>query len=51
MVENCDFQHHFEEAERVAAALSKDRTSLSTRLEDAKRLAEAETRYEHKKLY
>merc|ERR1711962_1004669 len=34
----------FEEAERTAAMLSKDRSSLTTQLEDAKRLADAETR-------
>ena len=44
MVENCDLQHHQEEAERMSAQLSKDKTSLSTQLEDAKRLADAETR-------
>merc|ERR1719378_1804880 len=43
-VENCDLVHQFEEAERLAALLSKDRTSLTTQLEDAKRLADAETR-------
>merc|ERR1711963_1346074 len=43
-VENCDLVHLFEEAERLAAQLSKDRTSLTTQLEDAKRLADAETR-------
>merc|ERR1712213_263593 len=31
-------------AERLAAQLSKDRTSLTTQLEDAKRLADTETR-------
>merc|ERR1711962_1538673 len=34
----------FDEAERNAAQLSKDRSSLTTQLEDAKRLADAETR-------
>merc|ERR1712079_23545 len=29
-VENCDLVHQFEEAERLAAQLSKDRTSLTT---------------------
>merc|ERR1712128_275157 len=43
-VENCDLVHQFEEGERNAAQLSKDRTSLTTQLEDAKRLADAETR-------
>merc|ERR1711981_572275 len=43
-VENCDLFHQFEEAERLAAQLSKDRTSLTTQLEDSKRLADAETR-------
>ena len=43
-VENCDLVHQFEEAERTAATLSKDRSSLTTQLEDAKRLADAETR-------
>jgi len=43
-VENCDLVHQFEEAERNAAQYSKDRTSLSTQLEDAKKLADAETR-------
>ena len=43
-VENCDLQHHLEEAERAGIALSKDKTSLSTKLEDAKRLADIETR-------
>merc|ERR1711988_225342 len=43
-VENCDLVHQFEEAERLAASLSKDRSSLTTQLEDAKRLADAETR-------
>ena len=43
-MENCDLVHQFEEAERLAAQLSKDRTSLTTQLEDAKRLADAETR-------
>merc|ERR1719483_1139532 len=43
-VENCDLVHQFEEAERLAASLSKDRTSLTTQLEDSKRLADAETR-------
>merc|ERR1711887_453128 len=36
--------HQFEEAERNSAQYSKDRTSLNTQLEDAKRLADAETR-------
>merc|ERR1711994_663438 len=36
-VENCDLVHQFEEAERNAASLSKDRSSLTTQLEDAKR--------------
>merc|ERR1719251_207818 len=44
MVENCDLTHHADEAERLAAQLSKDKTSLNTQLEDAKRLADAETR-------
>ena len=44
MVENCDLTHHLEEGERTAAQLSKDKTSLTTQLEDAKRLADAETR-------
>lgn len=44
VVENCDLQHHMEEAERFAAQLSKDKTSLTTQLDDSKRLAEAETR-------
>ena len=43
-VENCDLTHHAEEAERTSAQLSKDKTSLSTQLEDARRLADAETR-------
>jgi len=43
-VENCDLVHQFEDAERMAASLSKDRSSLTTQLEDAKRLADAETR-------
>ena len=34
----------FEECERAAAGASKDRTSLTTQLEDARRLADAETR-------
>ena len=49
-MENCDLVHQFKEAERLAAQLSKDRTSLTTQLEDAesrsfeaKRLAGAET--------
>ena len=37
-------EHLEEEAERNAASLSKDRSSLTTQLEDAKRLADAETR-------
>merc|ERR1719347_1469854 len=36
-VENCDLVHRFEEAERLAAQLSKDRASKTTQLEDAKR--------------
>ena len=44
MVENCDLTHHLDEGERLAAQLSKDKTSLTTQLEDAKRLADAETR-------
>ncbi len=44
VVENCDLQHHAEEAERSAAQLSKDKSSLTTRLDDAKRLADAEAR-------
>ena len=44
LVENCDLTHHLEEGERTAAQLSKDKTSLTTQLEDAKRLADAETR-------
>ena len=44
MAENCDLMHQQEEADRVAAQLSKDKTSLSTQLEDSKRLADAETR-------
>jgi len=44
VVENCDLQHHVEEGERTAAQLSKDKTSLTTQLEDAKRLADAEAR-------
>eukprot|EP00095_Tigriopus_kingsejongensis_P012356 maker-scaffold198_size266703-snap-gene-1.28 protein:Tk12356 transcript:maker-scaffold198_size266703-snap-gene-1.28-mRNA-1 annotation:"myosin heavy muscle isoform x29" len=44
MVENCDLQHHMEESERHAAQLSKDKTSFTTQLDDAKRLAEVETR-------
>jgi chromosome segregation ATPase len=44
VVENCDLTHHAEEAERSAATLSKDKTSLATQLEDARRLADAETR-------
>lgn len=44
MVENCDLQHQYEEGERMAAQLSKDKTSLTTQLEDAKRLADTETR-------
>ena len=44
MVENCDLQHHQEEAERQSVQLSKDKTSLSTQLEDSKRLADVETR-------
>ena len=43
-MENCDLLHQFEEAERTAVSLSKDRSSLTTQLEDAKRLADAETR-------
>ena len=43
-VENCDLIHQFEEAERLAAQMSKDRASKTTQLEDAKRLADAETR-------
>ena len=43
-MENCDLTHHAEEAERTSAQLSKDKTSLSTQLEDARRLADAETR-------
>merc|ERR1719385_273858 len=35
-VENCDLLHQFEEAERTAVSLSKDRSSLTTQLEDAK---------------
>jgi myosin heavy chain 6/7 len=44
IVENCDLQHHLEEDERVAAQLSKDKTSLTTQLDDSKKLADAETR-------
>ena len=44
MVENCDLTHHLDEGERMAAQLSKDKSSLTTQLEDAKRLADAETR-------
>ncbi len=44
LVENCDLQHHAEEADREAARISKDRTSLGTQLDDAKRLADAESR-------
>merc|ERR1712165_318304 len=44
MVENCDLTHHLEEAERTLHHLSKDKTSLTTQLDDAKRLADAETR-------
>lgn len=44
MVENCDLQHHQEEADRISAQLSKEKASLGTQLEDSKRLAEAETR-------
>ena len=36
--------HQFEDAERTAVQLSKDRTSLATQVEDAKKLADAETR-------
>eukprot|EP00094_Tigriopus_californicus_P010960 TCALIF_10574-PA protein Name:"Similar to Mhc Myosin heavy chain, muscle (Drosophila melanogaster)" AED:0.06 eAED:0.07 QI:131/0.8/0.63/1/0.8/0.72/11/394/1898 len=36
VVENCDLQHHMEEAERFAAQLSKDKTSLTTQLDDSK---------------
>jgi myosin heavy chain 6/7 len=43
-VENCDLVHQFEEAERAAAQLSNDLTSLTTQVEDSKRLADAETR-------
>merc|ERR1719436_407294 len=39
-----ELQRALEEAERTAATLSKDRSSLTTQLEDAKRLADAETR-------
>ena len=48
-VENCDLTHHAEEAERTSAQLSKDKTSLSTQLEDARRLADAETRVSARK--
>ena len=44
MVEQCDLTHHLEEAERTLHQLSKDKTSLTTQLDDAKRLADAETR-------
>ena len=44
MVESCDLTHHLEEAERTLHQLSKDKTSLTTQLDDAKRLADAETR-------
>ena len=44
MVESCDLTHHLEEGERTSHQLSKDKTSLTTQLEDAKRLADAETR-------
>merc|ERR1712072_654707 len=36
--------HHLEEAERTLHQLSKDKTSLTTQLDDSKRLADAETR-------
>ena len=42
-VENCDLVHQFEEAERAAAQLSKDHTNLTTRVDNSKRLANAET--------
>jgi len=44
MVEQCDLTHHLEEAERTLHQLSKDKTSLTTQLDDSKRLADAETR-------
>ncbi|CAB4063112.1 MYH6_7 [Lepeophtheirus salmonis] len=44
MIENCDLVHHLEEGERLCASLNKDKTSFTTQLEDAKRLADAETR-------
>ena len=44
IVEQCDLTHHLEEAERTLHQLSKDKTSLTTQLDDAKRLADAETR-------
>ena len=44
VVENCDIIHQVEEAEKSLANLSKEKASLATRLEDAKRLADAETR-------
>ncbi|QQP54482.1 Myosin heavy chain 1, partial [Caligus rogercresseyi] len=46
MIENCDLVHHVEEGERLCATLNKDKTSLTTQLEDSKRLADAETRHE-----
>ena len=56
IVEQCDLTHHLEEAERTLHQLSKDKTSLTTQLDDAKRLADAETRvyififYDRKKI-
>ena len=44
LLKKCDLVHQFEEAEKAAAQLSKDRTSLTTQVEDSKRLADAETR-------
>merc|ERR1712110_977570 len=40
MVEQCDLTHHLEEAERTLHQLSKDKTSLTTQLDDSKRLAD-----------
>ncbi len=44
IVENCDLLRHAEEAEKTQAQLSKDKASLATQFEDARRLADVETR-------
>merc|ERR1712165_52810 len=44
MVENQDLCHQIEETENAIAALSKNKISLTTQLEDTKRLGDAEAR-------